>query len=87
MDIFQFGGMKDKSLLDTENYKQALIKVWESATNKVDFYNCSFSNSNMQLIVKASSQVHTLTFQSCNFNNFNEVTNQNLKNQLNEIDK
>ena len=68
MKVFKFGGLKQqKNLLDTKEYLRSLVKVWEWVAQKIEFYNWLFSDSDLWLIIKASSRAESLTFQSCKF--------------------
>ena len=72
MKVFKFGGLKNhKNLLDTKEYLRSLVQVCEWVTQKVEFYNWLFSDSDLMQIIKASSRTETLTFQSCKFSESN----------------
>ena len=47
------------------------MQVCEWVTQKVEFYNWLFSDSDLIQIIKASSRTETLTFQSCKFSESN----------------
>ena len=83
MKVFKFGGLKQQNLLDTKEYLQSLVKVWEWVAQKVEFYNWLFSDSDLQLIIKASSRAESLTFQSCKFSVSNIEISESPANQIN----
>ena len=84
MKVFKFGGLKQqKNLLDTKEYLRSLVKVWEWVAQKVEFYNWLFSDSDLRLIIKASSRAESLTFQSCKFSVSNLEISESTASQIN----